>query len=467
MLAAPQRLRPATPLMRLIFVNTSTSLVHDGAGTRPRVSRFRSSTATPAPRPKSSFGHSLPDDGPLAARAVESAHIDSFWRAYMPHARELPTHISRRVMGGWLLPVHAFYRSGDPLLRRILLSLAMVSAAARGHDDVGLMRERGLRLYGDALAEVSTALLCAEGARSNKIWGAVKLFSLYESHYGAGDAPQPGQPEPAQARNWLSHIEGQVSITLSRTPASFADGVSHCFFVDSRCDLIFASLVARKPTPLALSPWQTIPWTTHPKTPRDHLVDIFANVTSAVGSAWELGAACDVDVPAAHARWTELLSVCISIDQSLRAWHHRFGSDISCSLPPETADPSTPTIEQLAGARMMTIYWMTGMVLEQAVQDLQAAGEMLLGAVAADISLDTDTEECFRRLIFALPVFFQPAAGEFRMGLAATPMLLAMRHLDYLPRDRDFDEERATLARCMDTREGEKVRLMVLSLMQA
>jgi hypothetical protein len=114
----------------------------------------------------------------------------------------------------------------------------------------------------------------------------------------------------------------------------------------------------------------------------------------------------------------------------------------------------------------MSIYWTTGMILAEAVQDLISAGEILFGE-AADVPLCTDAEDCFRRLVRLLPVFFDPAAGEFRMCLAATPMLLAMRHLDYLPKYRDFDEEMATLVRCMTTREGRKVRLMVLSLTQA
>lgn len=114
----------------------------------------------------------------------------------------------------------------------------------------------------------------------------------------------------------------------------------------------------------------------------------------------------------------------------------------------------------------MSIYWTTGMILAEALQDLISAGEILFGE-AADVPLCVDAEDCFRRLVRLLPVFFDPAAGEFRMCLAATPTLLAMRHLDYLPKYGDFDEERATLVRCMTTREGRKVRLMVLSLMQA
>jgi hypothetical protein len=101
----------------------------------------------------------------------------------MPHSRDLPADIARDIMGGWLTPVQALFHSGDPLVRRILLSIAMAAGASvqemRGHEVRG-MREHGLKLYGEALAEVSAALLRDESARSDRILGAVKLFSMHE-----------------------------------------------------------------------------------------------------------------------------------------------------------------------------------------------------------------------------------------------------------------------------------------------
>lgn len=86
-------------------------------------------------------------------------------------------------MGGWLTPIQALFHSGDPLVRRILLSIAIAAGAAvqetSGHQVRG-MREHGLKLYGEALAEVSAALMRDETAKSDRILGAVKLFSMHE-----------------------------------------------------------------------------------------------------------------------------------------------------------------------------------------------------------------------------------------------------------------------------------------------
>lgn len=204
------------------------------------------------------------------------------------------------------------------------------------------------------------------------------------------------------------------------------------------------------------------------------MVDIFAHVTSLVGSINQVGDLYGTEETASRRR--RLLKVCISADQSLQVWEARFGRDIARKLPRPSSDTCQTlsgmnpfTVQELAAARLMSIYWMTGMVLGEALQDLRVDDEMSLGLGESDASLlmlHTDAEECFRRLVGTFPIFFEPAAGEFRMSLAATPMTLALRHLPYLRPGGEYSKERGILTACLGTPQGQKVRLMVLSLMQ-
>lgn len=238
----------------MIFINKSAATTQDKHSGRHRVSR--SKTVSPV-NPRTEDDRMITLNDTLAAKAVESGQIDLFWRAYMPHSRDLPVDVAHSVMGGWLLPVQQLCRSGDPLLRRIVLALAL--AATQGPGRVEEMRAYGFQLYSDALAEVAAALLTPKQAQSNKMLAAVKLFSLYEvwpcskcaidrltrigqSHYGSRPSPLTlGHPDVSsgnQARTWLSHIQGHITMILSRSPVSFIDGISHRFFVDSRCHLV-------------------------------------------------------------------------------------------------------------------------------------------------------------------------------------------------------------------------------------
>ncbi|CAG9986769.1 unnamed protein product [Clonostachys byssicola] len=410
----------------------------------------------------------------LAVKATETGHVDLFWRQYLPNGREIPCDVAHSITGGWVHAVQSLYRSEDSVLRGILLALAL---ATRGcWEDMPSARELGLRLYNDALAEASAVFQLPKRAKSNSFLAAVRLFTLYESHYGAQfnlEGPNSSSfGSLTQAENWLTHIKGDMSLMIARSPSSFIEGDAHRLFVDGRFHLIFSALAARKPTPLASPEWLTVPWTKHSKTSRDLLLDILASLTEIISETDDLGLCLTTDTPGVDDKLSSIASACQLIDKRLAAWELEFApeairrlairsSDLDAHLSNATAP--TLTFHELAATHLMTLFWATCLALAQVQQDFY---NITREENTSRNGYLTDARPCFKNLMATLPILFEPAVGLYRMHVASAPTHIAVRHLHYLPDEVDRQEAQVILRKCLGAPGSKNLRVMVRSLLQ-
>ncbi|VUC27855.1 unnamed protein product [Clonostachys rosea] len=439
---------------------------------RPRTSR-EGSTASVVKHVRAMASNDV-----LAVKATQSGHVDLFWRQYLPNGREIPCDVAHSITGGWVHTVQSLYRSEDSVLQGILLALAL---ATRGYcDNIPSARELGLRLYNDALAEASTVFQLPERAKSNSFLAAVRLFTLYESHYGAQfklqSSASSGFGVPTQAENWLTHINGDMSLLLARSPSSFIEGDAHRLFVDGRFHMIyleiFSALATRKPTPLASPEWLTIPWSKHSKTSRDQLLDILAHLTCIVSATDDLSLDLSSGTLSVVENLSSIASACQSIDERLAAWEKEFApeairllatrsSDLDAHLSQATA-PSL-TFHELAATHLMTLFWASCLTLAQVQQDFC---EMTREERTSPDRYLTDSGPCFRNLMATLPVLFEPTVGLYRMHVASAPTHIAVRHLHYLPDGAERQEAQTILRKCLGAPASKNLRVMVRSLLQ-
>ncbi|KAF2650044.1 hypothetical protein K491DRAFT_762000 [Lophiostoma macrostomum CBS 122681] len=406
----------------LQFMNASASTIEHA---RARRRRNKSPSGLTPSNQKNDISHA---GITLISKAVEDGIVNSFWQAYLPNSRELPLDVAHEVMGGWLLSVQALYSAGDRLVRSALLAVALTTTRGASAD---VMHNQGFRLYNAAVGEVSSALVIPEKSNSDSLLAAVRLFTLYECLYSSRatrlDKLDEVAPVSSQTSTWLAH-----------------------HLIMTAMHIIFTHLLIGRITPFALPEWQTTPWEKHRKTPRDHLVDIFARLTYIIGSLNEHLVACDSS--RTYEIWNRLHDMCISADEDMSLWNARFGEDTRASLPTSSCDDAIPaTARQLAAAHLMSVYWQNGVVLQLAIWRLIHVANMLgLNRGQSRLGgLHTDTEHHFRCLIRLLPVFFGPAVGDFRMFLAVTPIVIAMRFLENAPCG--FVAEQAILKRCLET----------------
>ncbi|KAF2247186.1 hypothetical protein BU26DRAFT_552017 [Trematosphaeria pertusa] len=143
------------------------------------------------------------------------------------------------------------------------LALLAVGTAAMG---------KGKNLYGQGLQEMGRALRDEKRARSEALLVAPRFMGMFEILFGANVDPN------LQARSWRSHAEGELALMKSRGPGAFREGIAHQIFVEGRMVPIIAGVRMRRRTLLNEPEWKTIPRSKHPKTPKDTLLDVLADI---------------------------------------------------------------------------------------------------------------------------------------------------------------------------------------------
>ncbi|KAK5064776.1 hypothetical protein LTR84_000610 [Exophiala bonariae] len=127
--------------------------------------------------------------------------------------------------------------------------------AAQHSEDTSRMVQ-GRRLYGLSLRAMERSLLNKKQQNWSKILVASGLLASYELLLNAGE----------------------ISILVAGGPESFVEGHAHKLFVDYRLHLIYPYIQNHKRCPLSTLEWKTIPWSNHPKGPKDKLIDILIEI---------------------------------------------------------------------------------------------------------------------------------------------------------------------------------------------
>lgn len=215
-------------------------------------------------------------------------------------------------------------------------------------------------------------------------------------------------------------------------------------------------MIQRKDTFLSRPEWLTIPWTKHPKTPRDLILDIIVTIPAlSVSLTAFVASPPRPQDPSWHRTRLSIRAALLDLSFRLRAWHDRYAAPV---LPATlTADlPPDISASQLADAHCMTLYWSMSMRTAQFVRQLSLPHEPL------DQNVDEDA--ACRHLVRAMRLFFHPRVGLFRHFTTAMPLSTAIHYLSTTSADPSLEPERRVLRDMLARPEAHFVRQFVRSL---
>ncbi|KAJ1324858.1 RNA polymerase II-specific transcription factor-like protein [Microdochium nivale] len=206
------------------------------------------------------------------------------WDVLLPQGRPSPQCQARYPLSSWIFIAHKLCRE-YPALRRSVAA-TMLSGVGRRDGRPELM-ELGLKMYVEALSEVRQHLQTIHGGNFAALIVAARSLAAYEVLYGA----EAGRvKEITQVRSWHGHHLGESALLESMPPTTFVEGHDHQIFVDGRMQIAMSACTARKRTFINDPIWRTVPWSIHPKTSRDLLIDVMVQIPALLQDYDELKA---------------------------------------------------------------------------------------------------------------------------------------------------------------------------------
>ncbi|KAF2642176.1 hypothetical protein P280DRAFT_424988, partial [Massarina eburnea CBS 473.64] len=205
----------------------------------------------------------------LATSAHTSNIVELFFNMWNPDNDNASDQMATHHVDGFENMMSSLYVQ-DEALRLALLAIG-TGLLGKKKNDENLVRQ-GRILYGRGLKEMGNALTDPRRAHSEAILAVPRINGLFEMVFGAD------KDITVQAQSWLSHARGLITMYTARRPESYIDGVAHNLFKDGRKTVIIRDIRARKASTLNEKPWKTIPWTKHPKTPKDLFMDNLASI---------------------------------------------------------------------------------------------------------------------------------------------------------------------------------------------
>ena len=115
----------------------------------------------------------------------------------------------------------------EEALRQTIFAFGLVTLGKESNDQVVV--RKGRMLYGKALQELGASLQNPHRRTIEALLATTRLMSLYEIFYGA-----EGESISPQARNWMSHAQGEIALIVSRGPEAFTTGTAHLMFTFAR-----------------------------------------------------------------------------------------------------------------------------------------------------------------------------------------------------------------------------------------
>lgn len=116
----------------------------------------------------------------------------------------------------------------EKALRQTIFAVGLVTLGKGSNDQVVL--RKGRMLYGKALKELGVSLQAPERRAIEALLATTRLMGLYEILYGANEDEVISQ----QARNWMSHAQGEIALIVSRGPEAFTTDIAHLMFTLAR-----------------------------------------------------------------------------------------------------------------------------------------------------------------------------------------------------------------------------------------
>lgn len=188
---------------------------------------------------------------------------------------------------------------------------------------------------------------------------------------------------------------------------------------------IIDGIKRRKRTSLSRQDWKTVPWTKHPKSTKDTLLDILVEVPGVfedIDKCEELG-----DHEMKHEEYRRLVATCLSLHTELQSWYD--------ALPPEQRYVDTQglgledqeVIEELPEMYTMLLYWATCLYLYNAIRVHSHRRPASVPPFLPEAA--TDLGQYVSNMSRLLPFFFNPDAGKANLLLAAFPLGTALQFM--------------------------------------
>ena len=185
------------------------------------------------------------------------------------------------------------------------------------------------------------------------------------------------------------------------------------------------SLKVREKSFLADPSWKTIPWSNAKKTPNDFVLDILVEVPSLLEA---IDAMKSCGSPDQKAKFRDVIrNGYFKLHMCLTEWRKTF-SRVIIHDGKEYARTAIITPQLLATTNISTLYWTACLVVYNMV------GKVLLEEGGEDLDGRYIEPEIFcRKILQVIPIFFNPAAGIFRVHLVTFPMGVVMIYLAGMP----------------------------------
>ncbi|TEA17832.1 Beauvericin cluster-specific repressor BEA4 [Colletotrichum sidae] len=353
----------------------------------------------------------------LSRSAYEDRVIDLFWDGYMPglSVRLQSSPVMRYALADWMDTLQSLYKT-DTALRQALLAFGLATVGRR--EGQRWMMEDGLKLYCQAPGATNAGLRHPRRWKSDALLLASRLLGVYELLYGADDRERR---DLSQADSWQGHALGEAALVMNRGPAGHIDGHAHQLLCSGRVHLTTIHIKLRQRCFLSYPAWKTIPWTRHPKSPRDVMIDTFVDVPGLLESL-DLLRDCDPG-PEKEFRRTMVVEECWRMDRELTWWFENLGPKTELE-DLEARGVDNPTVGDVAVASIMCLFYTACLLTYSSLR--------LATATKADVELPerTDPRIYCTKIANTVGVFFAPAAGTWGMLSAPLPIGMALVYLN-------------------------------------
>lgn len=195
---------------------------------------------------------------------------------------------------------------------------------------------------------------------------------------------------------------------------------------------VSASMMTRTRSFLREREWLEVPWTYHPKEPRDYIGDIFTEIPTLFAETDEVIATKDPVL--FELRREALIHRCRDMERAWEAWQRDYAPTASPIITPDT--PATHVFEHLTAAHCMMGFWTTGFIIYAVLETASGPGEP--SAMAAELG----AKWCAAKLGEILPSFMMPCVGQYGIHGAIFPCVMTIMYFDEMGYGLDCPEAR-------------------------
>ncbi|OAP63364.1 hypothetical protein AYL99_02591 [Fonsecaea erecta] len=367
----------------------------------------------------------------LGRPAVETKYLEFYWTALLPNGQPFPPRAARYSTTSWTGVVQD------------LCLLGQVS----GQQQITML---GWRLYGRSLQALAKSISANGHERNDGLLAASALLAGYEL-IQTGEGRRSWLPGPT----WLRQTAGERAIILARPPESYVEGNNHLLFVDSRLHLVYADIHRRKRSIFSSSAWKSIPWSLHPKSPRDKLLDILIEVPGLLEDLESLLGCLSDDVERQMVLRQQLEEKCWAYHSQLQTWSATSGLStvafVEDKITNRNQDSSEPSSEHFAMAHLGMLYWATCNIVHHVLWYVAGKGR-------ADLPGLIDARLYCRKIVLLMPFLQRPGMGAFFLNIAGFPAAVAVSFLARQDPPGQVSEERRLLENAFQDHHGTQLR---------